>query len=188
MRFLSEEAISQIQALAEHEEASWWGLADLTLALIEEYAHIPGAAAMVRREVAHAARLSPDTLRDMVWMARRLPEDVRDEFPMLSRHQWKAVLAAGERWREAATWAADTMASVRQIRQYAAALRRGEANEQAAHRFPWDKRVSKAAELLAPLLDGEDAPREVVQLVEQLLAAVRRWQMEEGALHDAKQA
>jgi len=186
VRFLSEEVISQIQALAEHEEASWWALADLVLVLIEEFAHVPGAAAMVRREVAYAARLSPETVRDMVWMARRIPEKVRGEYPMLSRHQWKAVLAAGKQWEEAAAWAADNMASVREIRQYARALRAGEdAPDEAAQRFDWEARAAKAAELLVPLLDDENAPREVALLVERLLEALRRWQMEKDALRNA---
>jgi hypothetical protein len=117
---------------------------------------------VVRHAIALEYGAGPETIRDRERVARLVTPVLRDAYPILRFHQWRAVSSCRDKGRipELAAWAveqADTYggrpASVLAIRRQ---LRDGGDNVPA-----WERRWLRALDIMASVIEDEDAPNVV---------------------------
>ncbi len=80
---------------ADEIDRNYWDIGDICVTLEDEL----GAyyeLCQIRAVVSDCTRWKPETLRDIIWMCRRIPPSKR--IYELSRHQYRACLAAGDLW------------------------------------------------------------------------------------------
>lgn len=99
---LPDSAIQLIHQLAEDEHRSQFGIGDLTAALVDELG-VEYGKANLRRDIAQEYRCEVGTIRDREQLARIYTSAVRDEYPTLLYHHWRALRRTGDKWREYAS-------------------------------------------------------------------------------------
>jgi hypothetical protein len=82
---------------ADEIDKNYWDIGDICVHLEDELGDYYKASD-IRREVSDCTRWRPETLRDIIWMCRRIPPPKR--VYELSRHQYRACLAAGDLWEK----------------------------------------------------------------------------------------
>lgn len=143
---------------AEQGDRSAWGIGDIALTLVEE---LPG---VEKQEIYKAVGLFsnrvPATVRDYCYVSKSVPVRIRNEYDMLGRHHFKALIPHVEDGNWAAlcdtvlSWADDYGGQVPPVWVVREKL--------AGNEDPmWLRRLSRARASAAKIADDEEAPFDV---------------------------
>jgi hypothetical protein len=158
---LPEQAVTLIHQLASDDDLVQLAIGDLSSELVDECRGVvlPG---VVRRAIALEYGSGPETIRDRERVARLVTPVLRDAYPILRFHQWRAVCSVRDKARisELAAWAVEQgdvyggrPASVLAIRRQ---IRDGGDSVPA-----WERRWLKALDIMQSVVDDESAPNVV---------------------------
>jgi len=162
---LPDEVIDKLIQLASDLDNNCWELGDICLALVDELSTIYPKHE-IRSAIANESGLAIDTLRDRERVSRRITNGDR-KYPF-TYHQYRACLAAGNRWQEYAEWCLDSMEEYGGRIPPVAVIRMKIKGENAEEQR-WVKLWEKIQEIAERLLTDEQTP-EVVRSVVRLVA------------------
>jgi hypothetical protein len=158
---LPDEAKVLIHQASDDEQRPQFTIGDLTMGLVDEFKdQVP--IHTIRQAIAVEYRCGAATIRDREGVARRVPLDLRQEFEVLSFHQWKAIAAAPtlEDRKRIAAWAVRSADDFGGRPAPVDAIRHKMKNGHDQTPM-WEKRWDKALELLEMLLTDDETDDKV---------------------------
>jgi len=156
---LPESAVQVIHQLSESDDVVQLSIGDLSMELVDEAEGVYPPRE-VRAAIAREYKAEPVTIADRERIARLVPPALRNEYPILGFHQWRAVASVRDKSQIPfiARWAVENgdthdgrPASVRAIRRM---LAPGDCEA-------WEARWKRALDILELVRDDEGAPNVV---------------------------
>lgn len=172
---LPEEVILRLQANTDNEDAARWDDGEIAAELVDEFGPMYGKA-LVRKRLAIEAGIAASSLRQREELSRFFPQDVRDEFEILTWSQWRAIKPAGAiGWRELATWAIESADEYGGRPAPVDAITAKRLGDKGKEPPDWDELFIKMRDLGDDVLGSKGVPRPVRAAVNAFQKATAKW-------------
>ena len=146
-------------------DKNYWDLGDITVDLVDELKSIYPKFE-IRGAIARTTNFATETIRDQERMSRMIPANKRT-YP-LSRHQYRACLAAGKDWEKYAIRAVEEMDQYGGRTPPVTIIRKWVAGTEEEYQEKWIKILEKVQEL-CELLTAENVPDPVRIMAKEVL-------------------
>lgn len=167
---LPEPAVTLIHQLASDDDLVQLAIGDLSADLVDECSARGVMPGVVRQAIALEYGAGPETIRDRERIARQVIPALREAYPVLRFHQWRAVCSVRDKSKipELARWAVEQADKYGGRPASVLAIRR-QLKDNGDSVPAWERRWLRALDIMQSVVDDDGAPNAIRTLAHRVI-------------------